>query len=143
MMSEHAESQREYQIALIKITPGLTADWLVHILGLYPNARAVLLEGYTTGTTPDRINPIIKQCAEGGIPVFIVSSNFGDKAGIMNKAYDPHKKATEAGAIHIETKNINRIDEIMDAIQDEIDSGKTGQKLAEAVRKKHFFAEKN
>ena len=136
-MSEHAEFRDEYQIAVARMNPAVTADGLRATLGTRPDAEAVVLEGYATGATPECINSVIQEYTDKGIPVFVVSSNYARDTGIEKTSYDSHVKAREAGAIYIQSKNVNHFSDILNAIQDEIDSGKRGAELAQVIETMH------
>ncbi len=93
----------------------------------------MILEAYGTGTTPEVLSPFIKEVVDKGVPVFLVSSNYGDEKGITKLAYQANMGAVGAGATPLRDVNIRHLPTIMGTIQGEINSGKVGTELNQAV----------
>ena len=134
---ERTPESPEYTIAVLTMNPAMNPDVARASLTAFPDHKAMVIVGYASGSTPDWLNPIIQESTAAGTPVFIVSSNYGSDHGIANPSYGVHAAATQAGAIFIEDMNSRNIFPILDSIQEEIDSGKTGLQLAQPVRAKH------
>lgn len=125
-------------VAYFQVVPGqdseLTAD-LFRIAG--DKAKALVLAGFATGTTPNVLNPHIKALTEKGIPVFILSKNPANEHGIRKIKYQVQQDAVEAGAIPLRDPNVNNDVEVLTSIQQAINDGKTGEQLTQAVVEKY------
>src|SRR5579871_3470413 len=99
-------------------------------------SKALVLIGFATGTTPTALNPFIKRTVDRGVPVFILSNNPGEESGPKRIVYGVQQDAVEAGASPLRDVNVNHLPEVLGAIQAEIDSGKFGQELSEAILEK-------
>lgn len=131
------EQPRKLDITLLPATPALIAspDLTAHFFEAFENtgSKALVITGYASGTTPSILNPFIKGSVERGVPVFVLSNNPGDEKGPQRITYGVHQEAVDAGATILRDVNINRGAEVLYAIQDAIDDGKTGQELAQAL----------
>lgn len=96
-------------------------------------SRAVVIQGWATGTVHQELLPLVKEATDSGISVFIISSNRGEEHGIRSLKYEPHVKAVEAGAIPLKDVNIKKGQEVLEAIQEQINHGKIGEELNEAI----------
>lgn len=132
------ESTPKAKIALLRVAPGMSPEQLEEFTR---NSDAVILVVYATGTSPESLNSAIKKRTEEGIPVFLVSNNPGDIYGIVKIIYEPQVKSKDAGAIPLEKVNINNIDTINAAIEEEFSKGKSGAELGEAIREKFAYRE--
>lgn len=116
----------------------MTPEGLEHITR---NTKAVILIAYATGTTPEILNPVIKKLTELGTPVFLLSNNPKDSHGILKIVYAVQTESAQAGAIALQKVNINNLQEVLDAIQDELDRGKRGAELGEIIKQKFAYSE--
>ena len=137
-MEGKSETQRTYDdIAVINAEPTLTAERFV---AQTKNVQVIILIAYASGTTPEWLNTAIKSRIDSGIPIFLVSRNPGDTHGILNaRKYAPQTASLEAGAIALQSVNVNNLQEILNAVQDELDSGKRGQELARRIKKQFEY----
>lgn len=132
--------QRQYDTCVISVMPTITAEGILHIVKK-GKPKALILSTFASGTTPGWINPAIQEITQMGIPVFLLSDNKGDRDGIRNpKHYGAQEDSYLAGAIALQKVNVNSGTEVLDAIQDEIDAGKSGATLGEAIRTKFAYA---
>ncbi len=123
-------------LGLIAVNPSLSNEALARGLfdaTLSAQPKAVILETYATGAVPTKLTPLIREITEKGIPVFLVSSNFGDEKGITKLAYEANMGAVGAGAVPLRDVNSRHMTEIMGAIQGEINAGKIGADLTRAI----------
>lgn len=122
------------------VTPGMNPESLTALASM-KEIKAMVLVTYATGTTPETLNGAIQEVTQKGIPVFLLSSNSGDPAGILNDTnYEPQAQSKKAGAIALQKVNIKHIQQVLDAIQAEIDAKKKGPELGEAIRTKYAYA---
>lgn len=132
-MTEEIDRERGYpDVAAIQCYPGLTAEQLE----AYTEGRkAVLLMVYATGSLNSIWIPVIEMLTRAGVPVFVVATSGIGHVGI-NRAdtYPAQREALAAGLISL--RNVPQFDftNVLAIVQDEIDSGKTGQTLADAVQ---------
>lgn len=95
--------------------------------------KALIIRGWATGTVNESLLPLVRETTERGVSVFILSDNPADSKGIQKLKYEPHVEAVAAGAIPLKDVNINQGMEVLEAIQEEIDLGKTGKDLNDAI----------
>lgn len=138
MVNEGQPVSHYSDIGVININPALTSNLPLTIKMFRgfvdAGAKAIVLDAYATGTTPEVLNPLIAEFAkEKGVPVFVVSRNPGDKHGIQRIVYTVQEEAQNAGATPLRDVNINDADAILSAIQTAIDKGFTGEKLVEEI----------
>ena len=126
------------QIGIVRATPLLTLEQME---AMTKNVEAIVIITFATGTVPDRLGPIVQAKVEAGVPVFLVSNNPGDDVGILRDKYLPQANFRDAGAIRIESVNINRIEEVFAAIQEEAAKGKRGGQLGAAVEQRFLREE--
>ncbi|MBI4994063.1 hypothetical protein HZC21_00240 [Candidatus Peregrinibacteria bacterium] len=139
MNQTNPEQQREYpDIGVIFISPITTPEGLEHMAH---NMKAIILIAYATGTTPDILNPVIKKLTESGTPVFLLSNNPKNSHGILRTVYAVQERSAQAGAIALQKVNINNLQEVLNAIQDELNKGKKGAELGEIIRLKFAYRE--
>lgn len=130
---------REQDISIVMVTPGMNPESLTE-LASRKEIKAIVLVAYATGTTPQTLNEAIQEVTRKGIPVFLLSNNPADPAGILNDiSYMTQAKSKEAGAIALQKVNIKHIQQVLDAIQAEIDTKKKGAELGEAIRVKYAY----
>ncbi|MFH1536238.1 MAG: hypothetical protein ABIC96_04205 [Patescibacteria group bacterium] len=130
-------------VAYFPVNPALAgnkelASQVFRIVG--EKSKALVLTGYASGSIPDQLNPFITELKQKGIPTFVLSSNFGEDSGSHRTNYDVHHKTAEAGTILLQKPNINRGEEVIKAVQELINEGKTGDELIKAVVKKYGTA---
>lgn len=105
-------------------------------------AKAVVLVNYACGTTPAWLSDPIKELVDNGVPVFLVSDNPGDPAGILNvRRYGAGEGAADAGAKPIEKVNVREVDLVKQAVRDYYEEGYRGKGLAEVVYKMFAYQE--
>ncbi len=125
------------RIAVLPVTPltganlELTQAFFKAAIGA--GAKAILLIGYATGTTPGAINPLVKDTVESGIPIFVLSNNKGDDKGPQRITYGSQQDAVDAGITPLRDVNINHIEEVMATIDGMIADDVAGAELAQAV----------
>jgi len=96
--------------------------------------KALILLGEVTGGTPASLNPAIESLVEIGVPVFVVSSAYGEDSAMRTAAYEVHRDAAKAGAIHLRDANRKTvITEVAAFAQITINQGKTGDELKQAM----------
>ncbi|MFH1218245.1 MAG: hypothetical protein V1679_00170 [Candidatus Peregrinibacteria bacterium] len=125
------------EFPIIMATPRLsTTAFAVRAL----RAKAVVFVVFASGATPTRFAPVIKACIDRGVPVFLVSDNMGDNHGILEAGrYGTTSGSLEAGAVPIETVNVNNLAEIKTYIKLLSGAGKTGTELAELVGERFSY----
>lgn len=128
---------RNFEVAFLPATPALAGSpaLTAEFFDAIENAglKALVVEGYAAGTTPEALNPFIARTVQRGVPVFVLSNNPGEDHGPQRIKYAVHQQAVDAGATILRGVNINAAEEVANAIQDAIDAGKTGQDLAQAL----------
>lgn len=124
--------------AIVDSTPLLTPE---QFEAFTTNTDAIVLLTYATGTTPERLNGVIKAKVDSGIPLFLLSKNPGDEAGIVRVVYDTLAKAIEAGAIPLEKVNSNDGAVVLATIQNFYDQGLRGEALGVAVQQRFAYQE--
>ena len=132
------ETAPKARIRLIQVTPFTTPEQLEEFT---EDMDVMVLIVFATGTSPTRLNDVIKKRTGEGIPVLLVSNNPGDKHGIMKITYEVQSLSLEAGAIPLEKVNINNLEEIQETIQVEFAKGKKGTELGEAIRERFAYKE--
>lgn len=133
---EKMEGPPQVKIASLKIAPGMTPEQLDDFTRDF---NVIVLTVYATGTSPEILNEVIKKRTTEGKPVFLVSDNPGDRAGIIKVTYGTQEESKNSGAIALEKVNVNDL-ELLDAvIKDEFAKGKRGAELGEAVRERFAF----
>ena len=93
----------------------------------------MILLAYATGGTPETLNPFIKECTNKGIPVFLLSNNYGRKTGIEKVSYGPNVEASKTGAIPLRDVNTNNVLEVVGAIQTAAKQGLAGEALRDEI----------
>lgn len=139
--SSHPQEKVEAKVAntcVIQATPVLTAEQLDSFTN---GADAVVLIAFATGTVPQRLIPVIESRVNSGVPVFLLSSNYGDSHGILKIAYEPQVKAAAVGAVALEKVNVNNIEEVVQAIKEEFSSGKKGNDLANTIERRFKYGD--
>ncbi len=128
---------RNLEVAFLPATPalmgnpGLTAEFFDAIENA--GSKALVIEGFASGTTPEVLNPHIARAVGRGVPVFILSNNPGEDHGPQRIKYAVHQEAVNAGATVLRDVNVNAAEEVANAIQDAIDAGQTGHELARTL----------
>lgn len=130
------EKAPKAKIPQVEVTPFTTPEQFEM---LTDNSDAIIMIVFATGTSPERLNDVIKKRTSEGTPVFFVSKNPGDNHGILKITYGTQEKAKEAGAISLEKVNVNNLDLIISAIQVEFKKGKRGTELGEIIREKFSY----
>lgn len=102
---------------------------------------AVVFVVFATGTSPERLNDVIRKRTKEGIPIFLVSNNPGDNHGIMKITYDVQAESLKAGATPLEKVNVNNLQEIIFEIKKQFSAGKKGTELAQAIQKTFSYKE--
>lgn len=74
--------------------------------------KALILVGEVSGATPYALNPKIQELVGRRVSVFIVGKGYGKGSGIHEIRYNTQKKASEAGAIHLQNANLNNFMEV-------------------------------
>lgn len=74
------------------------------------DAKAITLVVFASGCSPDRLSEVIERKALSGVPVFLVSDNPADKAGIKKITYGAQMGALNAGAIPIQKVNVRELE---------------------------------
>ncbi len=143
---EAPSSPRRPGVMVLPVTPILNSNLELtrQIFDAFAKTdlKALVLVGYGTGTTPDALNPFILETTQRNVPVFILSSNYGDDHGVRKIKYEPQAKAAESGAIHLRDVNVRNLEEVINTIQGEIDKGIDGQNLAELISQKYGIPDK-
>ena len=135
MRTERRENP-QVETAIYTATPASTPEQL---LLATRSASVVIIITYASGTLPERLNPAIETMTKSGKPVFLLSNNKRDNHGIVRIAYVPQVSAAQSGAIALEKVNINNIEEVLAAIQEESQKGKSGQPLGEAIKQRFAY----
>ncbi len=104
-------------------------------------AKAIILIGYATGTTPDRLLSIIKKRVENGVPVIILADNHGDIHGIPQLKYAAGSGALEVGAVLLQKINVRYAKMLKEDILKALDEGKQGTDLASYIEKMFAYKE--
>src|SRR3989344_5459220 len=105
-------------VAVLKVDPSLADPGDARLnfdVQLSMNPKAMILLAYATGGTPETLNPFIKECTNKGIPVFLLSNNYGRKTGIEKVSYGPNVEASKTGAIPLRDVNTNNVLEVVGA----------------------------
>lgn len=134
---ETEETQQPPYVAVLDINPTLAenarANFDAH---LKMDPKAFVLLTSATGSTPQILNPIIRELTEKKIPVFLLSNNPGLETGIQKITYEPQLDAVNAGAVPLRDVNVNRTLDVVNAIQQQIKEGLTGDRLKTAIVEK-------
>lgn len=123
-------------VAVLDVTPMLAdpknarLNFDVH---LKMGPKAIVLLAYATGGTPGTLNPHIRECVGKGIPVFLLSKNYARDTGIQGTTYGVQTEAIQAGATPIKDVNVNRVLDVVSAIQKAASRGLTGEQLDRAI----------
>ncbi|PIQ77132.1 hypothetical protein COV82_06055 [Candidatus Peregrinibacteria bacterium CG11_big_fil_rev_8_21_14_0_20_46_8] len=126
---EEREMERS-SVAVVRASPALTAE---HFDVMTTRAEAIILIGFATGTTPDRLEPVIKKRVQSGVPVFILAANYAENNGPYRLAYAAGQGNLSAGAVLLQKININSTVFLCEIIKDAIEDGKRGQELAHYI----------
>jgi L-asparaginase/Glu-tRNA(Gln) amidotransferase subunit D len=102
-------------------------------------AEVLIFVAYATGALPDALVPVLKKRIEEGIPVVVLSNNPGDKHGITRIKYAAGIGAYEAGALPLQTVNINDIGLVHKTISEALDRGIKGQALIDYLKELFFY----
>ena len=116
--------------AVIRAEPSLTPRLFEQMTN---GAESIVIIAFAAGTIPDRLAPVIKSKVDSAIPVFLISNNPGDDHGIERLKYRVQVNIAETGAIALKGVNINDIESVMKAIQEETRNGKKGAELGEVI----------
>jgi hypothetical protein len=103
--------------------------------------QAMILLGAATGTTPDSLNEYIREFTTLGIPVFVLSKNYGRRTGVQETGYESQQNAKEAGAVFLKEVNIYATMKVVQAIQTSIQNGHRGKDLVGEVIKEFGVAD--
>ncbi len=122
-------------IGVFTCHPGVTAE---QFLVRSQDVEVIIVIGYASGTTPDRLAPAIAQRIDESIPVIILSNNPGDEYGIVRLRYAAGQAALAAGAKLLQKVNVRHLDTVLEAINIAHAQGLRAQALAEAID--HQFA---
>lgn len=116
--------------------PSLVQDIFRTLVG--PGTKALIVEGWASGTVHKALLPLIKEATERGVSVFVLSDNPKDNSGVRAIKYESHLDVVAAGAILLKDINASpeNEDKIFSAIQREINQGRTGAELNEAIIKR-------
>ncbi|MBI4079589.1 MAG: hypothetical protein HY429_04855 [Candidatus Levybacteria bacterium] len=126
-------------VGYFSVTPALGAnpELTRNLWGIYTkHSKALVLEVFATGTVPSILDPLIKECVDGGGSAFLLSNNPGDEKGITKLAYEANMGAVGAGAIPLRDVNVNNRIEVLKTIQEAISQGKIGNELNKVVIEK-------
>ncbi len=95
--------------------------------------KAIILLGEVSGSTPEILNPKIREIVKKGISVFIVCKAYGEQSGIHEFRYQIQIQAAKAGAIHLRDANLKTLIEVANTAQTFINQGITGEPLNQAM----------
>ncbi|MFH1536555.1 MAG: hypothetical protein ABID45_01045 [Patescibacteria group bacterium] len=124
-------------VPIIKCDPSNDAET---ILALAKGADALIMEAFGTGQTPLDLADAFKEIIEGGTPIFTLKEGGGTEHGIVKRDdWELNPAAVKVGVIPIEKINYNNWRELFDAISEEIEAGKTGTELGEAIRERFSY----
>ena len=133
-----SSENNEPRIGVLRCTPSLTPEQLSnHTEGM----DVVVLIAFATGTTPDRLAPIIKKRIEEGVPVILLTDNPADPAGPSRLAYSAGQSALEAGAILLQKANVNHTEEVIKTVQEAFREGLCGTELSEHIQEIYSYQE--
>ncbi|MFA6585693.1 MAG: hypothetical protein WCS86_00845 [Candidatus Paceibacterota bacterium] len=132
------EKLPEAKVLLVTATPIITPEQFDL---LTEGQDAIVFLVFATGTSPERLNNIIKKRTQEGTPIFLVSNNPGDNHGIIKITYDVQVESSKAGAIPLEKVNVNNLEEIISEIKKQFLTGKKGIELAHAVQNVFSYKE--
>lgn len=127
-------------VGYFSVHPGLAsnAELTRGLWDTYTNfSKAIVIEAYGSGTTPEVLNPLIKDYVDKGGCVFLLSNNPGENRGILQLKYEPQVLAVEAGAVPLRDVNVNNRQAVSESIQDAINQGKTGEDLKRVIIEKY------
>ena len=135
--SESSE-KTEPEIGILECTPFLTPEQLsAYTKGM----DAVILIAFATGTTPDRLAPVIKERVAEGTPIILLTNNPADSAGPFRLAYAAGQSALEAGAVLLQKVNVNHAGEVKEAIKKAFAGGLRGHELSEYIQNLYSYHE--
>lgn len=123
--------------AVVKAEPTLTPELFQHFTH---GAESIIITSFANGTVPNRLSAVIKLKVDSGIPVFLISNNSGDNHGIERLKYQVQVDIAQAGAIALKKVNINNIESVIRAIQEETVLGKKGSDLERAISERFGVA---
>ncbi len=138
-MQINLERVQEAKIGSLVVNPALQPKFLEDAT---QGADAFILIGYASGGTPEILNDVIRKRTTEGVPIFIVSDNRKNDHGILNpRKYDVQAKSLDAGAIPIQSINVNKIVELAAAIKKAFAEGKRGTELGKAIQQQFSLSE--
>jgi L-asparaginase/Glu-tRNA(Gln) amidotransferase subunit D len=131
-MKLNLEQAPEAKIGVVDSTPFLTPQYFDLMT---KGVDAVIILAFASGTVPNALDETIKEKIDSNVPVFLVSKNPGDRHGIRNpKKYKSLIKTLKAGAIALQTVNINDVVQVGQAIQKAFATGKRGAELGKVIK---------
>lgn len=128
----------ENDVQVIYCSPGLKA---AHMELCTAGVGAIVLIGFATGTTPDRLEPVIRKRVESGVPVIILSNNPADPAGPSRLKYKAGQVNLKAGAIVLQKVNINHLEEVLAVLRESLSKGVRGAELIQLMKDRYFYQE--
>jgi len=131
--------QKAPNVSVLHTSMGMTAPELAQSAfraHVGTGVKALIIVGTANGTVHKALFPLIRETTERNVPIFVLSDNPSDDYGVKALKYEPQMKVADAGATPLRDVNIKKIAEVVQTIQAEINQGKTGQQLNEAVIEK-------
>ena len=125
-------------IVAVNVNAGLTSELL---LAMAENRKAVILGTNAMGQVGDRLHPALQNLRDKQIPVFILPDNACEQHGVIRVVEEAQKAVERNGGIFLEKANINNEQEVIQAVQEALDKGKTGTELGEAIREQYAYKE--
>lgn len=136
-MRKPAENPPNRDIAAIQWFPGMRPNLFKALVK--PTTKAIIITGTALGTVATDFNPVIRALTDRGVVVFVLSDNIRENHGTVRIIDEVQTGNAMAGAVHLEKINANEFPKFCAAVREEIDSGKIGAALAEAVRSRFAY----
>lgn len=135
---ESRVERKSHDIRVVVCNPSIRPEWLdVATKG----GEVLIFVAYATGALPDALVPVLEKRIEEGVPVVILSNNPSDKHGITRVKYAAGSGAYKAGALPLQTVNINDVNLVHRTISEALDRGIEGQALTDHLKELFFYKE--
>lgn len=137
-MRKPAENPNNRDIVAIQWFPGMRPDLLLALVK--PATKALIITGTALGTVATDFNPAIRELTNRGVAIFVLSDNIRENHGTLRIIDQVQTENVRAGVVHLEKINARDLQKFHATVLEEIDSGKTGASLAEAVKSKFAYS---
>ena len=120
-------------VALFTWHPGARSTTIDTALTAIPGHKALVILGSVSGSIDTMLVPRIREIADSGIPVFLVSSGYAQEGGISSTMYGGMRELFDAGVTPVEQGNLRDLRAILSVIERESQISE-GNTLRDRVR---------